>query len=426
MMYRKTKIVVVAMLIFTLLGGCQSQLKLMPTPEVLKDPQFDVFAEHPHPEKINQIEAYYVTTRSLATSGPSFYTGTPDELVHYGRALLQIGKPEQNVLEHLQATTQSSKDSFSWELIDALEIASRPRSFDSIESGCMDPDPETLKFIDSFNTTLVDYPIKDLTIYVHGAKNTFYWSVAQGAQYQFFTGNNAMVLTFSWPSPGSIWGYQTDKAQADAAADDLACLIELLAAHSEFHRLHLIAYSAGGRVAGGALSILGARDYTAADLRIGQVYLTSSDEPLARFIDNLPLFYDLVEGLTLTMAEDDMVLALARLTDKKERLGAPSTAPNEELGLDKEAEAELRRMINSDRISLIDLGSSDIEGFRFSHGAWYENSWVSTDVMVTLLTGWLPNKRGLTESVSADGYQFWYFPKTYLDDLKAALIENPE
>ena len=101
MMQSKTKIVVVAWLIFTLLNGCQSQLKLMPTPEVLKDPQFDVFAEHPHPEKINQVETYYVTTRRPDTSGSSFYAGTPDELVHYGRALLQIGKPEQNVLGQL-------------------------------------------------------------------------------------------------------------------------------------------------------------------------------------------------------------------------------------------------------------------------------------------------------------------------------------
>ena len=83
-------------------------------------------------------------------------------------------------------------------------------------------------------------------------------------------------------------------------------------------------------------------------------------------------------------------------------------------------------MVNSDRISLIDLSRSDIEGFRFSHGAWYENPWVSTDVMVTLLTGWPPDKRGLAERFSARGYQFWYFPQTYLDDLKAALRENPE
>ena len=220
------------------------------------------------------------------------------------------------------------------------------------------------------NTTLRDYPVKDLTIYVHGAKNTFYWSVAQGAQYQFFTGNNAMVLSFSWPSPGSIWAYATDKVQADAAASDLACLLELLAAHSNFHRFHIIAYSAGGRVAGGALAILGARKHKAPELRIGhQVHLTSSDEPLGRFIANLPSFFNLVEGITLTAAENDMVLALARFTDKEERLGAPGSKPDGSSILDNETEAELQCMVNSDRISLIDLGSSDIEGFQFSHGA---------------------------------------------------------
>ena len=121
-----------------------------------------------------------------------------------------------------------------------------------------------------------------------------------------------------------------------------------------------------------------------------------------------------------------MVLALARFTDKEERLGAPDASRKGVRVLDKETETELQTMVNSDRINLIDLSRSDIEGFRFSHGAWYENPWVSTDVMVTLLTGWPPDKRGLAESLSEKGYQFWYFPKTYLDDLKAALSENPE
>lgn len=235
-----------------------------------------------------------------------------------------------------------------------------------------------------------------------------------------------MVLSFSWPSPGSIWGYGTDKEQADAAAVDLACLLELLAVHSNFSRFNLIAYSAGGRVASGALAILGARNYKAADLRIGQVYLTSSDEPLGRFIANLPLFYNLVDGITLTVAEHDRVLALARFTDKEERVGAPGSDRNDALELDIQTETELQAMVNSDRFSLIDLGHSEIEGFQISHGAWYENPWVSTDVMVTLLTGWPPNKRGLAEDLSERGYQFWYFPETYLTDLKAALSENPE
>jgi len=118
------------------------------------------------------------------------------------------------------------------------------------------------------------------------------------------------------------------------------------------------------------------------------------------------------------------VLALSRFTDKEERLGAPDSKPDDISILDKETETALQAMVNSDRISLIDLSRSDIEGFRFSHGAWYKNPWVSTDVMVTLLTGWPPDKRGLAESLSEWGYQFWYFPKTYLDDLKTALGEN--
>ena len=117
-----------AILLILLLAGCQSQLLLMPTPEVLKNPDFNVFAEHPYPETINQIESYYVTTRKPAIARADFYQGIPDKQLHFGRALLQIGKPEQNVLEHLQSSDQSSKDSLVWTLHDAQQMASGLRS----------------------------------------------------------------------------------------------------------------------------------------------------------------------------------------------------------------------------------------------------------------------------------------------------------
>ena len=64
-------------------------------------------------------------------------------------------------------------------------------------------------------------------------------------------------MNSAWPSPGSIWGYGTDKRRADSASADLAYLIELLAQHSSATKINLLAYSAGGRVVGRALEQLG-------------------------------------------------------------------------------------------------------------------------------------------------------------------------
>lgn len=133
----------------------------MPTPEVLKDPNFDIFAEHPHPhphpETINQIESYYVTTRKPAITGADFYQGAPDGQVHFGRALLQIGTPEQNILEYLQSVTQANNDAFVWTLQAAPQIASALRPDNLINTECIAPDAEVLGFITAMNTSLQNF-----------------------------------------------------------------------------------------------------------------------------------------------------------------------------------------------------------------------------------------------------------------------------
>ena len=78
----------------------------------------------------------------------------------------------------------------------------------------------------------------------------------------------------------------------------------------------------------------------------------------------------------------------------------------------------------------VDLqGKTMLPGFLGSHGHFMSAIMMVNQVNVASLpvgTGWRSEKRGLAESLSEKGYQFWYFPKTYLDDLKAALRENPE
>ncbi len=408
-----------------LLGGCHSPLMLMPTPEVLKDDRFNLFEANPHPLSSNELATLYVTTRAPDARRHDFFKGTADKRLHFGYAELRIGEENLNLFELIdQSTTGERKEKFSWDLLDAPVLSSIDRPGADTPADPILPESMTAG-MEALNDHIEKNPIKELTIYTHGANNTFYWSVAQGAQFQFFTGNNAMVLTFAWPSPGSLFRYGADKRRSNAAAADLAYLIELLSHHSIATRINLIAYSAGGRVVGRALAQLAQRYDDPEALRIGQVYLTQSDQPLAEFVDDLPNFFPLVEGMTVTTASGDPVLSMAGITDLKLRLGAAGEGDGIKLNISEAHYQQVVDIMNSDRMVLIDLVDVPATEYRFTHGAWYDSSWVSTDVMVTLLGELTAQERGLVARPVND-VRVWVFPDDYLDRVKGNILNRAE
>jgi esterase/lipase superfamily enzyme len=407
------------------LAACQSSLMLMPTPEVLKDERFNVFEMNPDPLTGNELSVLFATTR-VPTDGGTRFTGKPDTRLHLGYVDLRIGERGLNAFELIdQATTGQRTEKFAWQMLDAHTLNSVERPSAAGEGSRSLISDEVAGYMDALNQYIDRHPVKELTIYAHGANNTFYWSVSQAAQFQFFTGNNAMVLAFAWPSPGSAMRYGSDKRRANEAAADLAYLIELLAEHSRATRINLLAYSAGGRVVGGALAELGRRHSNPRELRIGQVYLTQSDEPLVDFVRSLPDIFPLVEGMTITAAPGDPVLTMARITDGRLRLGAMEEGAGARLDVSEEELARAVEIVNSDRVFLVDIRDVPEPNYQFAHGAWYESPWVSTDVMVTLLArgGMTAVERGLVSTKVGDT-EVWQFPKDYVERLTAALLER--
>ena len=82
--------------------------------------------------------------------------------------------------------------------------------------------------------------------------------------------------------------------------------------------------------------------------------------------------------------------------------------------------------MNSGQLNFINLDINKISGFVFSHGAWYENPWVSSDIIVTLNSELSPEQRGLDKYKGKLGRDVWYFPQDYLEKLKEILLERIE
>jgi hypothetical protein len=74
------------------------------------------------------------------------------------------------------------------------------------------------------------------------------------------------------------------------------------------------------------------------------------------------------------------------------------------------------------RLDTTDLPDKD--SWRFSHSAWYENPWVSTDVITTLNLGLSPEQRGLEKYKGYLDRDVWYFPPDYLEKLKTSLLQR--
>ena len=56
-----------------------------------------------------------------------------------------------------------------------------------------------------------------------------------------------------------------------------------------------------------------------------------------------------------------------------------------------------------------------------SHTFWYDDPWVSSDVLITLLYHLSPDKRGLAPGEAATGARYWTFMPDYPEQLAKVL-----
>jgi hypothetical protein len=57
-----------------------------------------------------------------------------------------------------------------------------------------------------------------------------------------------------------------------------------------------------------------------------------------------------------------------------------------------------------------------------SHTFWYDDPWVSNDVMLTMMLSLPIATRGLEPGVSPSGAPYWTFPPDYAEQVRAALV----
>lgn len=426
-------------LIYVFLAGCQPRVYLMPTPVGLQSGKHDPFMTTSEKYKGNQISIAYGTNRLPSDEG-HHYAREFDENLRMGVARVQIGDGNQSweEIRELSIHRLDKKDSLlKISEVNQIEVLHRDDSVDKIT-------PELQSMFNKLNAVIDESPVKEITIYVHGANNNFYRTAAQAAQYRHFTGRQALVILFSWPSAESIFRYGTDISNIMETVPTFARYIKLLAKYSNAKRINILCYSAGATLTTKTLAMLGS-DMTQADreeyrksLRLGSIYFAAPDTDFDDFVEEYRLYQDIVNDVTVTINQNDMVLGISQsmfhatggpkknsqqVMSSKSRLGRPDTKDL------TPAQADwIISQTHKPNFDVLAVDYKAIPGLsKGSHDYWYQNPWGSSDTLLTLNFHSSPAERGLISLVTERNAKIWYFPTDYderIDETIDKIVEQ--
>jgi len=412
-------------LLLFFLAGCQKKVYLMPTPAALQTGEHDPFAVNPDQDQTNRVVVAYATNRMPVSSEEDRkYMTLFDKNLRLGTAQVRIGSEKETWMDIYGLSTINKRKG---DIVLDLEVTKELAVLDS-EGPIDELPPEARLFFEKLNQALERSLDKDLILYVHGANNTFYRSSAQAAQFHHFTGRNSVVLFYAWPSAASLLRYAVDVNNARRTVPVFARLLELLGRHSTARNIDILAYSAGAQVLSPALAKL-RQKYGTEDieqlkerLRLGEIYFAAPDVDFRVFLENLAIYIDLPNHVTLALNPDDSVLKFAARHHRVSRAGRPD--PDELNAEETQWVIEASRKMPLDILWITSETIQDMD--KGSHSFWYSHPWVSTDVLVLFLLQARPQDRGLAEYEGERGGRVWYFPEDYPEQSSRAISRLKE
>ncbi|MGC9453077.1 MAG: alpha/beta hydrolase, partial [Oceanipulchritudo sp.] len=257
-------------------------------------------------------------------------------------------------------------------------------------------------------------------------KNHFYNACAFAAQLDHFMGRDMTSVAFSWPTRQNIAAYVigNDVARGSRSAPALASLIRAIADNSEARRIHIVTWSAGGRVVTEALTQLcdlfpeDTPEQLRERFRLGRVYYAAADVPRETFLAALPKINSLVQEVIVTASSKDEALQSAALfMGGSTRIG--------QIGKEPLTPEQIEVVLAADRLQAVDVsGGREERGFDITgHRYWLDHPWASTDMLLTIRTDLEPAERGLIPGKFQPVH--WIMPTDYEERIRAFIESKP-
>ncbi|MFT3973460.1 MAG: alpha/beta hydrolase [Amaricoccus sp.] len=381
-------------------------MRLMPPPLLFQKGGAQVVGIAPEMFVGNRIDVLYATNRlPVGPRDARVYTVAPDRNLHFGTAHMRVGSEGTSFDDLVDWTTRNSDD----RPFIHLEAMS--------ETAALAPDDDPAEAADWFaaiDAALAATGARDLIVYVHGANTTVERAAGQAAQLQHFGAGRALVVLFAWPTAENFLRYPRDIETAFGGAPHLAELVRLLAAHTRAEKIDVFTYSAGGTVGSDGLARL-AGDPGAAATRLGEVYHAAPDADFRAFATDLAAYGPIADRVTTAVNMNDSALRLAQLVNRASRAGRPDLRE-----LSDDETATLLAASTGDRMQVVQVHPEAMDGLSArSHTFWYDDPWVSNDVLMTLLFHLTPGERGLVAGTSPQGVGYWTFPSDYTAHMPA-------
>jgi len=404
--------------------GCAgpSVQPLMPTPVLFSEFDVGPLDHIPEDQRWNPRRVYYATTRQREDDLQRInYGNRESDAVFVGLSVIGFGGPELSWTELNRYSREADRgETVQLSINGLVELG---YFLPSREGGAVrDIGGAAAWLASDLHAAIEAARDDDLLIYVHGAKVNFYNANAFAAQLDHFMGRDMTSLAFSWPSRQNIIAYGTggDVQRAYRAAPALASLLELLANGSGARRVHIVSWSAGGRVVTAALRELHARYADTGQalrerFRIGTVYFAAADVPGEEFLDALPALNEMASRIVVTVSSEDNALRMARtFMGGTARIGQRNTNLTPE---------QLEWVMAADRLEVVDVSRGwegrgfDITGHRY----WFDHPWASTDMVLAVRSDLDAGERGL-EATDLD--LLWAIPANYPQRLRELLTRD--
>jgi len=390
----------------------QPPMRLMPAPAMFLDGQTNTFSGAPETTD-PQISLFYATNRlPIGPRDNRIYTIVPGRDLNLGVATIRIGNENTTWERIYEWSTGASGDRRPF-----LYLQSMVEQASLADANPLPP--EASAWFAQINDALARSRNKDIIVYVHGANTTVERAAGQAAQLHHFTGRDTVVVLFIWPTAENFLRYTRDMVTSLGAAPHLATLVELLAKNTSAEKIDVLTYSAGATVGSNGLALVGAKakGQGPEGFRLGEIYHAAPDADFRGFVDDMRAYADQVRRITVGVNLSDSALRLSQLVNRASRAGRPDMAE-----LDPEATDWLLGAAADYGLNVVRVRPEGIPGLsRGSHTFWYDDPWVSSDVLLTLFWHLRPGDRGLVEGNAGSGTRYWSFPPDYRNRLAAVL-----
>ncbi|HMQ94832.1 MAG TPA: alpha/beta hydrolase [Amaricoccus sp.] len=384
-------------------------MRLMPPPLLYQTDGQRIFDASPALEVDSRIDLFYVTNRlPVGTQGSRIYTVAPDRRLHFGTATLRIGEDDTPIEQILEWSKRADTGDRPFIRLERMQEAA------TLPQGA-EPDADTLAWFESVDAALAASRNRDVLVYVHGANTTVERAAGQAAQLKHFAGRDSVVVLYVWPTAENFLRYSRDIENAFGASPHLAEFLELLAAHTNARNIDVFTYSAGATIGSDGLARL-ATDAPQAAERLGEIYHAAPDADFRGFVDDLQRYSGYAERVTTAVNLGDSALRLAGAVNRASRAGRPDLAELSPAA----TEWLLAAAAEDDGVDILQVHPENMPDLAAtSHTFWYDDPWVSNDLLLALLFNLGTAERGLEPGTGTSGTGYWTFPTDYPERIAA-------